>query len=225
MDEAEWLQAVNPKKMIAALSGKGSERLWRLFTVACVRGVEHLLRDKRSRKALEVAERFADGLATMRELKVARFKAQAAAQQAFLDEYLDEARARFRWDAEYEAVSVARHAADAVLACVAENVGKQLDGPPVALPEGLLLPDLLREVFGTPFGWTTLDPEWLRWHDGLVQRLAETVYEERAFERLPVLADALEDAGCADRRILDHLRGPGPHFRGCWALDLLLMKS
>jgi hypothetical protein len=51
------------------------------------------------------------------------------------------------------------------------------------------------------------------------------IYDERAFDRLPVLADALEDAGCADADLLGHLRGPGPHVRGCWAVDLILGKS
>ena len=78
MTEAEWRVSVNPQKMIAALSGKGSERLWRLFAVACTRRVEHLMRDPRSRKALAVAERFADGAATREELTVARIQAAVA---------------------------------------------------------------------------------------------------------------------------------------------------
>jgi hypothetical protein len=49
--------------------------------------------------------------------------------------------------------------------------------------------------------------------------------EERAFERLPILADALQDAGCENADILDHCRGPGPHARGCWVVDLILDKS
>ena len=52
--------------------------------------------------------------------------------------------------------------------------------------------------------------------------LARAVYDAGDFSRLPILADALEEAGCADADILGHLRGPGPHVRGCWVLDLLL---
>jgi hypothetical protein len=55
--------------------------------------------------------------------------------------------------------------------------------------------------------------------------LASAVYTERAFDRLPVLADALEEAGCVDADILSHLRGAGPHALGCWCLDLLLGKG
>ena len=68
-------------------------------------------------------------------------------------------------------------------------------------------------------------PSWPAWKDGTVSKLAQGIYEDRAFGHLPVLADALEDAGCADADILGHLRGAGPHVRGCWALDLALGKQ
>jgi hypothetical protein len=86
--------------------------------------------------------------------------------------------------------------------------------------------DLLRCIFGNPFHpQPVLDSSILAWNGGTVPKLAQAVYEERAFDRLPVLADALEDAGCADAELLGHLRGPGPHVRGCWAVDLLLGKE
>jgi hypothetical protein len=58
-----------------------------------------------------------------------------------------------------------------------------------------------------------------------VERIADTIYRDRSFTDLPILADALEDAGCDNADILSHLRGPGPHVRGCWALDLILGKE
>jgi hypothetical protein len=81
---------------------------------------------------------------------------------------------------------------------------------------------LLRELFGNPFRPVTLDPAW---DTPLVAGLAAAVYEERGFERLPILADALEDAGCEDADLLGHLRDPAPHVRGCWALDLILGRE
>ena len=84
---------------------------------------------------------------------------------------------------------------------------------------------LLQDLFGNPFRPPTVEPSWLHWNDGTAVKLAQAIYEERAFGRLPVLADALEDAGCDNADILNHLRGPGPHVRGCWAVDLLLGKS
>jgi hypothetical protein len=84
---------------------------------------------------------------------------------------------------------------------------------------------LIRDIFGNPFRAVSLVPSWLIWNEATVAKLAQAIYDERAFERLPVLADALEEAGCTDAEILAHCRGPGPHVRGCWALDLLLGKA
>jgi hypothetical protein len=89
--------------------------------------------------------------------------------------------------------------------------------------------DSLREVFGNPFRPTKMDPTWL--HDTVI-KLAQAAYDEREMPtgrleltRLAVLADALEDAGCTTADLLNHLRHPGPHRRGCWPIDLLLGKG
>src|SRR5262249_4641704 len=81
---------------------------------------------------------------------------------------------------------------------------------------------LLRDIVGNPFRSVRIDPAHLEWNDRTVPRLAAAIYRDRAFDRLPVLADALEEAGCAVRSILDHCRGPGPHVRGCWVVDLAI---
>jgi hypothetical protein len=84
---------------------------------------------------------------------------------------------------------------------------------------------LLREVFGNPFRPTAVAASWLTWQGGTVAKLAGSVYEERSFDRMPILADALEESGCSDPEILDHCRRPREHFRGCWVIDLLLGKA
>jgi hypothetical protein len=84
---------------------------------------------------------------------------------------------------------------------------------------------LLREIIGNPFSSVSLHPAWLAWNDGTVVRQAQGSYEERAFDRLPVLADALEEAGCTNAEILAHCRGPGPYVRGCWVVDAVLGKT
>jgi hypothetical protein len=88
---------------------------------------------------------------------------------------------------------------------------------------------LVHDLFGDPSHPVTLDPAW-RTPD--VLSLARAAYDNRSLPagilgpaRLAVLADALEHAGCDSAEILGHLRGPGPHVRGCWALDLLLAKG
>ena len=83
----------------------------------------------------------------------------------------------------------------------------------------------LLDVVGNPFRPVSLSPSWLAWNDGAIGKMAQAIYDDRAFDRLPILADALEEAGCADREILDHCRSGGEHVRGCWVVDLLLGKS
>jgi hypothetical protein len=84
---------------------------------------------------------------------------------------------------------------------------------------------LLWDVVGNPFRPVAIAPNSLTWHSGAVPTLAQVIYEEHHFDDLPVLADALEEAGCTDSEILNHCRGPGPHVRGCWVIDLILGKS
>src|SRR5262249_51106589 len=84
---------------------------------------------------------------------------------------------------------------------------------------------LLHCVFANPFSRIASHPAWLTWNDGTVHKLAQTVYDDRRFDLLPILADALEEAGCDNADILAHCRGPGPHVRGCWVVDLLLGKA
>jgi hypothetical protein len=82
----------------------------------------------------------------------------------------------------------------------------------------------LHELIGNPFRTITVDRSWLTWHDATVRKLAQGIYADRDFDHLPILADALEDAGCDNADILAHCRGPGPHVRGCWVVDLILGK-
>jgi hypothetical protein len=92
---------------------------------------------------------------------------------------------------------------------------------------------LLRCVFGNPFRPSPpLTPAVLAWNDGTVRRIAEGAYEERQLPagtldtaRLAILADALLDAGCNDEELIAHCRSAGPHYRGCWAVDLILGKE
>jgi hypothetical protein len=73
--------------------------------------------------------------------------------------------------------------------------------------------------------WKPLDPAWLTWGEGAVVRVAQAIFQRRAFDQLPILADALEEAGCQDAEILAHCRQPGPHTGSCWVLDLLLRRE
>jgi hypothetical protein len=83
---------------------------------------------------------------------------------------------------------------------------------------------LLRDIAGNPYRRVELDPAWLQRNEGTVRKVAQAIYEDAVFSELPVLADALEEAGCSDATLLEHCRSAGPHERGCWAVDLLLGK-
>jgi hypothetical protein len=80
----------------------------------------------------------------------------------------------------------------------------------------------VRDIFGNPFRPVVFDPEW---RTSTAMPLAKQMYESRDFSTMPILADALQDAGCDNDDILNHCRQPGEHVRGCWVVDLLLGKS
>lgn len=84
---------------------------------------------------------------------------------------------------------------------------------------------IFRDIFGNPFRPATIETPWLVWNDRVVPQMAQAIYDERAFDRLPILADALEEAGCTDQSILNHCRSGIEHVRGCWVVDLCLGKS
>ncbi|OWK45371.1 hypothetical protein FRUB_01702 [Fimbriiglobus ruber] len=88
--------------------------------------------------------------------------------------------------------------------------------------EAVGLSALLRDIFGNPFRPPSVDPAWLT---STVLALARQMYDARDFALIPILADALQDAGCDSDDILAHCRGDGPHVRGCWVVDLLLGKE
>jgi hypothetical protein len=82
---------------------------------------------------------------------------------------------------------------------------------------------LVRDLFGNPFRPSPPPPPAvLAWNDGTIPRIAQAIYDKRAFDRLPILADALEEAGCTNQDMLGHCRSGGEHVRGCWAVDLIL---
>ena len=222
MTESDWLSATEPEAMLDFLrsSGKASERKLRLFTCACCRRVWHLLADERSREAIRIAECFADGASSSDELEATYRPAVAACHEA-------EGGAHFAaaGTAERSATDAARYASYGVGAGLRPWPG--LWGVELKAVEEAHA-SLVREVFGNPFRPVTTSS----WQSPQVVALAQAAYDERELPagtldlaRLAVLADALEEAGCAAQAILDHLRGPGPHVRGCWAVDLILGKE
>jgi hypothetical protein len=178
--------------MLGFLEGRAGERKLRLFAAACCRCLWDLLTDGCSHRAVEVAERYADGAATGEDMASARAAATITAASA----------------ADTAAWAAADTANGAAWAAWVAASAATWDAALVAL---------LRDIFGNPFRPMAVDPNWLAWRGGTVPRLAQAPYEERQLPaglldnlRLSVLADALEEAGCSDADILGHLRAPGP---------------
>jgi hypothetical protein len=208
MTEQEWLACTDPRRMLEFLQVKASDRKLRLCAIAYCRRIWSLLDDARSRRAVELAERFADGGATDYERMVAQDHAEKVTK-ALTGSAANAPRA-----AAFAALPWADSAARGVL-----TMTPPLLGEPVS---GALRCEFVRDIFGNLFRPVTIDPAWL---SATVTQLAQAIYQELAFDRLPILADSLEEAGCTEVAILEHLRGPGPHVRGCWVVDLLLGKE
>ena len=234
MDEGQWAEGSNLDRMIDQLTrfgrakGKSGHRRMRLYACACCRRIWHLLSDQRSRDAVLVSERFGEGLASVEELIAAREAAQAAS--------LDQASAPspFDWRSQ-QAAWRRRLAADAAhSSALPDHVNAARLAGEAAKRAGWMERlhfqcEYLRDVFGSPFRSVAVDPSW---RTPAVLALAQAAYENRTFpagtlepDRLAVLADALEEAGCDNSELLGHLRGPGPHVRGCHVVDLLLAKE
>jgi hypothetical protein len=186
--------------------------------------------DEASRNAVEVAERFADGRASRIEL------ISAAASAAVIAEHACET-VKVAGDVWSPAWISAQAALAARFASILEDDGEVINATDVANntiwhsnvvagQTGVKPPlILLRDVIGNPFHPVVGDLTWWAWNGGTVPMIAQAIYDEQAFDRMPVLADALEDAGCANAEILRHCREPGEHVRGCWVVDLLLGKE
>jgi hypothetical protein len=220
MTEGEWLRCADPLRMLQGLRCRVSERKLRLFACACCRRVWHLL-EPDYRTAVEAAERFADGRIGWEELAAVAhtlpypaFESEGAAEDACAAAWA--ACAERGWDA----ASVAFEAAGCAVWAEAGAVAAAGDA------EFRLHCQFLHDLFGNRFRPTPfIDPAWLAWDGGAVQRLARAIYDNRSFDDMPLLADVLGRAGCTDQDLLAHCRKPAEHVRGCWALDLLLLGA
>jgi hypothetical protein len=224
MTEQEWLNGADPGFMLDHIEKSVSDRKFRLFAVACCRRVEHVLTDERSRRAIELTEQYADRLVPSKALEIAGKEAWQA----------DEANDTGAPTPATVAALIAFYPPfDAAYTC--GNISVLVDQESMKVDsewwnshekegedEASYQAALLRCIIGNPFRRVNLDPTWLT---ARVIKLALRIYDDRAFDQVPELADALEQAGCTDADILSHCRQPGPHVRGCWVVDLLLGKQ
>jgi hypothetical protein len=249
--EAEWMVCTDTKTLLEfllpdCLSGKISTRKQRLYLCAGCREIGHLFYEPASLASVEVAERFVDGEATEEELGRAEWDAEAP---TFGDKlapgpggwsFGSQARigiiprlieigalpntvvAGEEWQLND---AIRRRLIDAAEIAWSCSCIRPFD------ESGFLIRhvcnvdwpsrELIDCVFGNPFRFVNIDPPLLTWNDGVIPRIAQGIYAERAFDRMPIL----HDAGCNDEALLTHCRNPEGHVRGCWALDLILGKE
>jgi hypothetical protein len=192
MTEAEWLACTDPQPMLEFLRDKASDRKLRLLALECWRRIDRHGAD---------------------------------------EEWHREALRVYEWMAEGEGTnedlaSIGVNPVDVQPAeqdaAVASRAAAESKGAVARQFELVAQCQILHDLIGNPFRPLHIAPTWLSWRDGTVPQLAQGIYNDRAFDRLPILADALEDDGCTDLDILAHCRQPGEHVRGCWVVDLLL---
>ncbi len=225
MTEQVWLDSRYPTRMLAFLRGK---RKLRLFVVACCHRLFPLYDDARALEVVEAAERFADGKIGRRRLRAifnpwfdetsSHYDSNRPARAAIVDlilSYCLTSRPRPRGDDPVTSAVVAAK-------CTWWNFWERRS---TRWDEWLAQCDFLRDIVGNPFQPVEFDANLLQWNDALISKIAQSIYDNRRFADLPILADTLEDAGCTNAEILNHCRSDGPHVRGCWVVDLILGKQ
>jgi hypothetical protein len=222
MNEQQWLACTSPQPMLEYLQGRTSDRKLRLFAVACCRRIWHLLTAERSRRAVEAAERVADGISGLAELEP--FWVEHDDFPLHSDEEVPSYAAIYagRESAWLAACDVPANAASEEAWSVVPSRLRDGHRQEVCQSAERAQAGLLRCIVGNPFRPVTFDPSVLGWREGLLVAMARRLYDGRAFADLPVLADALEEAGCTDPEILSHCRSGAEHVRGCFVVDLCL---
>jgi hypothetical protein len=231
MTEREWLQATDPAPMFRLVSDLATDRKLRLLACACCRHIWPLLKDEEARHAVGMAELYADGL-------IERDSLIRAAKALLLPEWPGSGPKTFNWRPVTKGIAADMTDPRTYVWLTAEAGVTELTSGLVAakwMEDGArfvssqIQVGLLHELFGNPFCPISLDPSWLT-PDAVA--LAQAAYENRSLpsgtldnDRLAVLGDALEEAGCTAAALFNHLRGPGTHYRGCWLVDALLAKE
>jgi hypothetical protein len=222
MTETQWFACTNSGPMLKSLRGKVSERKLRLFACACCRRILDLISGPQYKELIEIAEQYAEGSSSLQDL-MAQYRAVCRLLKYPTDYWFDPRGVSAhttgpQWHAEHATLLAAfafveRAAENALIATTTQNSRQAEEQNQVAL---------VREIFANPFRTVSIEPG-LR--TNAVTSLARTIADDRRFEDIPLLGDALEEAGCTNPDILSHCRGPGPHVLGCWVVDLLLGKS
>jgi hypothetical protein len=218
MTEEEWWACDDPRAMLAAVAQLRTERKVRLLLTNGARAIWDRLPLPVFREAIEVAEQYVEGTAPTEALSEVKGRASMIGMpDRAKPEELEWWRGNLGTNDSPLFVVLAATTHPEMMPRI-ERTNAWADGARALRAH---LPRLFREVFGNPFRPVAFSPEW-RTHTAAT--LARQMYESRDFSAMPILADALQDAGCENEGILSHCRGDGPHVRGCWVVDLVLAK-
>lgn len=221
MQESDWQDGIDPEAMLRFARGMNRERKHRQFVCACWRRLEHLFINRKMRKVLDLMENALLAPVAMEDLEAAWDAARQAAWAARADNHCRETETMAllvgcEWEDHAKLAFTAGHASQAA----ADWAGKWARDM-----DRLAQCDILRDIFGNPFRDIAISPIWRTWNEGAARKLARVIHADRSFDQLPILGDALEEAGCDDEAILAHCRESGVHVRGCWVLELLLEEG
>jgi hypothetical protein len=236
MTEADWLTARHSDDLLRFIEPRASDRKLHYFAIACARRIAPLLPFPESLHGVDVLERFVEGQCGADAIEEVSWNVEGAAFAAEAGQVpwrdaveelplplLTElaANPEYAFESVRRLLTSAAYFVDAVVSPVPWQ-RRARDWP--RNPSGSLFQpvSLVHDVFGNPFRTVRFRGAW---RSEAVAGLARGMYESGDFAPMPVLADALEDAGCDCPDILAHCRGPGPHVRGCWVVDRVLCKK
>jgi hypothetical protein len=219
MTEAKWLKCREPSPMFDFIESSASIRRCRLLACALCRRIWDQLTDYRSQRVVQIVEGVVDGLVNELQIPTAWDDARAAAGPQSIGGMtgigdIVPPNSEARSAAAYTATTMPQG-----LLTVLVSSARASENPKTELMEQC---KLFRDIFGNPFRPVSFDSNW---RTTTAIQLARQMYDSRDFSAMPILADALQDAGCDNADILDHCRGPGPHVRGCWVMDLVMGKE
>jgi hypothetical protein len=246
MTEAEWLTSTDPQAMLAWIQTGGessnrprnppTDRKLRLFACACCRQVWDSIKSTSARAVVEVAEKYADGLVKLSGMEAAErlWERRNAYGYEPTDVLIDICGRASRYIVEHN-LARDREVASPIQAALLRDIFGNPFQPVTPAAK-------CSECHGKQGRFAKVnggyDSEWIEcskcagkgiltvaWFTPTVLAIATAIHEDRDFEDMPILADALQDAGCDNDGILSHCRDSGPHIRGCWVLDLILGKE
>jgi hypothetical protein len=252
MNDHDWNDSHDPQAMLRAVAPTIPRRATLLFAVANARRFATAIRDLPTRAALDVMESFADGTATSSALREAlaacpspeptglvpvverreweqthlrrgREAIAAAELLRAVGVSPHDAAGRGLTPADIRRVTRALNEVENRLARHTEGSGRtfvSFDDAKLKVRRETVA--ILRDVMGIPSRPAAIEPRWRTWNGGVVVDLAKAVSAEAAWDRMPILADALQEAGCLDQDMLNHCRSRCVHVRGCWVIDAIL---